>query len=76
MFDYLLAQQSLPHTQCPTCHNTITFHGDHYPIQMVCANCGQFIDLTDALKKLTYPNMKLDKDGKLIVEKTVGEKDV
>lgn len=68
MFDYIFAQQAMPSLQCPNCNNKLYFHGNWYPFDIVCQNCGQVINLRQALEKVTYPKRKYDKDGMLIKE--------
>ena len=65
MFDYLFVEQGLPFVMCPSCNNKLHFHGGYYPVHVVCQNCGQAIDLTQVLSKLTYPNYKYDTNGSL-----------
>ena len=73
MFDYLMAEQNMPYSLCPNCRNKLIFHGNYYPIEVICQNCGQVINLKEALQQLTYPNRKFDKDGYIIKEEK-GEK--
>lgn len=70
MFDYIFAEQMLPHIFCPTCNNKITFHGSYYPMQIICQNCGQKIDIEKTLKNsnFNFPNYKYDNEGKLLQE--------
>ena len=72
MFDYVFAEQGMPWVQCPTCNHKMKFHGGWYPSQVICQNCGQHVDLTQALSKLTYPNHRFDKDGYIVKEETEG----
>lgn len=66
MFDYIFAEQGMPFLLCPNCNNKMIFHGNFYPLEVVCQNCGTNINLKPALKKLTYPNIKYDNNGKII----------
>lgn len=68
MFDYLFAEQGMPYLLCPNCNKKMVFHGNFYPLEVVCQNCGQVIDLKNALNKLTYPKRKYDTNGKLLNE--------
>ncbi len=68
MFDYLWNEQMMPFTQCPKCNYKIHYHGGYYPKEVVCQNCGEEINLVQALKNLKYPNLKYDKEGHLLKE--------
>lgn len=65
MFDYIFAEQAMPYVLCPECNCKMSFHGSWYPKEVICQNCGCEINLVQALKILTYPNRKYNKDGRL-----------
>ena len=68
MFDYVFAENSMPYVLCPKCNNKMYFHGNWYPKEVVCQNCGCEINLKDALKNLSYPNTKYVKNGYIKIE--------
>ena len=68
MFDYVFAENSMPYVLCPKCNKKLIFHGNYYHKEIVCQNCGCEINLKDALKNLSYPNIKYDKNGYIKIE--------
>lgn len=68
MFDYIFAEQGLPWAQCPQCNNKIKFHGNWFPTEAICGNCGYEMKIKDSLSSDCFPNRKYDKEGKLINE--------
>lgn len=73
MFDYAITESMLPYVQCPNCNLRIRFHGGYYPKEIICQNCGEEINLGQALKNLRYPNLKYDKEGHLLKEVSKNE---